>query len=484
MPILEGHIFKGRTMITTKESVVDEANIVAVLGQAKAIHEKNRKEIDYLYSYYRGDQPILYRAKEFRPNINNKLVINRANEIVSFKTGYLCGAPIQYTSEETDENISKQVELLNKMMNSESKDYKDKELVDWFNICGTAYRYVEPDRVRDEDNSPFSIYTLDPRSTFIIYSGDFRHEPLVAVTYYSDTEGEVYSAYTKDNYFEVRNGAVTVIDSNRIKEIPIIEYPANTARLGAFEVVLTLLDALNRIESNRVDGLEQFVQSFIRFINCDIDEDEYKQFLMDGAIKVYSHEGNQASVDIVSSTLSQTDTQVQVEDIYSAILTICGMPSVSTGNTSDSSNNGAVILKNGWQGAEARAKDSELMFRNSEMQMLRIVLKILRGKSTGINLRVKNIGLKFTRRNYEAIAQKSQVLISMLNTDKIHPRLAFEHCGMFPDPEAAYSMSREHYEEQMEKWNPIEVNENDSIYESGQSGRTDKEETENPNKQT
>lgn len=59
--------------------------------------------------------------------------------------------------------------------------------------------------------------------------------------------------------------------------------------------------------------------------------------------------------------------------------------------------------------------------------------------------------MKFTRRNYEAIQSKSQVLVSMLQQPKIHPQLAFSHCGMFTDPESAYTMSVAYYEEQQKK---------------------------------
>ena len=59
--------------------------------------------------------------------------------------------------------------------------------------------------------------------------------------------------------------------------------------------------------------------------------------------------------------------------------------------------------------------------------------------------------MKFTRRNYEAIQSKSQVLISMLQEPKIHPQLAFQHSGMFSDAESAYTMSMKYYEEQQQK---------------------------------
>lgn len=38
----------------------------------------------------------------------------------------------------------------------------------------------------------------------------------------------------------------------------------------------------------------------------------------------------------------------------------------------------------------------------------------------------------------------------MLKNSKIHPRLAFEHCGLFVDSDLAYTLSAE-YEEEQEK---------------------------------
>lgn len=56
--------------------------------------------------------------------------------------------------------------------------------------------------------------------------------------------------------------------------VRIFEYPANNARLGAFEIMLPLLDAINNVVSNRMDGLEQFIQDFIKFVYCDISSDD------------------------------------------------------------------------------------------------------------------------------------------------------------------------------------------------------------------
>jgi len=59
--------------------------------------------------------------------------------------------------------------------------------------------------------------------------------------------------------------------------------------------------------------------------------------------------------------------------------------------------------------------------------------------------------IRFTRRNYENITEKANVLVAMLNNPKIAPQLAFSHCGMFIDPEMAWNMSKAYMEEQAKK---------------------------------
>lgn len=70
---------------------------------------------------------------------------------------------------------------------------------------------------------------------------------------------------------------------------------------------------------------------------------------------------------------------------------------------------------------------------------------------------------KFTRRNYEAIQSKSQVLVSMLGEPKIHPRLAFLHSGLFTDAESAYAMSMKHYESLTAEGNLLNQNANEDV---------------------
>ena len=445
----------GRKTIKTDAVEITSANVVDELEKAMRTHTINRGEIEYLWNYYCGKQPILAREKQVRPEICNRIVENRANEIVSFKVGYLCGEPIQYVGRNGEDIVSKGVSQLNEMMFSENKPAQDKEIVEWQMICGTAYRLVLPDSPMDEDDAPFEMYTLDPRDSFVVYSNEVSNKPKIGVKYCTDEYGtHTYSVYSDKHFWKIRDGKIIEDSPHWLGMIPIFEYPANNAKQGAFEIVLPLLDELNNIASNRMDGIEQFVQAFIKFINCDIDEEQFKALKEMGAIKVKSADGNNADVDIVTTELSQSQTQVTKDDVYQAILTICGMPN-RNGGSSTSDTGSAVLLRDGWSLAEARAKDSELMFKKSEQNVLRLILRICRD-TDGVpaevsNLRLKDIALQFTRRNYEAIQSKCQVLVSMLQQPKIHPRLAFESSGMFIDPERAYSISMEYFEKQAKK---------------------------------
>ena len=80
----------GRKAYTTAQNRIDANNLIQELGKALAIHNQNVLEIEYLDRYYRGDVPALYREKVTRPEINNKVVINLAYELVERKVADMC----------------------------------------------------------------------------------------------------------------------------------------------------------------------------------------------------------------------------------------------------------------------------------------------------------------------------------------------------------------------------------------------------------
>lgn len=438
----------GRSEIVTDAKEITRDNIVNQLNVALVTHWKNESEINYLYDYYRGKQAILEKEKLVRPEINNRIVENRANEIVSFKTGYLVGEPVQYVARTDEAKRSKGITVLNEYTFAEDKASKDKELADWMHICGVGYRIVLPDELlarREADESPFELYTGDPRTTFVVKRNNLARDPMFAVLINNKVDGTTrYYVYTRTRYYEIESNRIWVDAPNPLGEIPVIEYPANTARLGAFEIVLPLLDALNNVDSNALDDIEQTVQAILLLHNVDISNDDYTKLREQGALKFTDADPTmKGEVKYIIANLGVNETKVEADRLYESILTICGMPN-RNGGSSTSDTGAAVIMRDGWSSAEARAKDTEAMFKKSEKTALKLMLKIIR-TSDELDLRLKDIDIRFTRRNYENIKEKAEVLTMMLNNNKIHPRLAFVHSGMFSDAQVAYDMSEKYY---------------------------------------
>ena len=273
---IENPLF-GRTEIITPVEEITRNNVCDVLGKALLVHQTNSFQIDYLYRYMKGDQPILTRTKKVRPEICNKIVENHAAEITQFTSGYFLGEPLTYVRRGERGQSSNEITTLNDFMFFENKASRDKEIATWMAIGGVGYRMVLPRKNATEDDAPFMLDTPDPRYTFVVYNAGFGKRRMMGVREVYKEQADkslkaTYCGYTRDHYFEVEDGVLKKWEAHSLGDIPIFEYRLNMARMGSFEPAVPLLDAINTIMSNRVDGIEQFIQSFLKFKNCEIDD--------------------------------------------------------------------------------------------------------------------------------------------------------------------------------------------------------------------
>ena len=108
-------LFGRRKIYTTTEEITRE-NVVNELNSLLSLHSLNMMEMEYLYWYRRGLQPITQRQKTVRPEINNKVTENHAAEIVAFKNGYFLTQPAFYVSRKKGEEVNSKVERLNEYL--------------------------------------------------------------------------------------------------------------------------------------------------------------------------------------------------------------------------------------------------------------------------------------------------------------------------------------------------------------------------------
>ena len=449
---------RGRREIFTDVKEITKENISKVLADAFETHLLNVTEIKYLQEYERGKQPILDRIKEIRPEINNKIVENHAAEITAFKVGYVFGSPITFVQRanvdidgnkgETDD---KRLAILNEMMFEEGKAAQDQILGKDISVCGIGYRIVLPKKVKD-GVSAFNILRLNPTNAFVIKFNDLYKKSAVGVSYItlSDDSYRV-GAYTEKQYFELEGrdfSSLKVINAvpNRVG-IPIIEYKNDNERMGCFERVISLLDALNIATSDRLNGLAQFVQSILWMNNCEVDKDQMEQLKDKLGLLTKSEPGNPASVQYLTATLDQSQTQTLIDYLYEQVLQIAGVPGreQSTGGNTGQ----AIMLSNGWQIAETHARSVEQTFAESEREMLKVVLRILSLTETSevADLKLSDIDVKFSRNRTDSLLVKTQGLMNQLQAG-IHPLIAITNCGLYSDPQSVWNDSKAY----MGKW--------------------------------
>lgn len=501
------HFFGRRKLLSSyKKSEINETILAEILPQVLREHELNASEIDYLFNYYKGKQPILDKTKIVRPEINNINLENHAFEIVEFKKSYVYGEPIQYVQkgEKEGEKINPEISLLNKFMESEDKSSLDKELAEWQYICGTGYRWVEVDNKEDEDEAPFELSVPDPRRTFVVYNSGIKEYPLFSgyisyftknimtddqtpkvvnyrqVTIYTDKYKYIFSEQEKQNEFKVMPQAIPISKEMVTAyplEIPgqrIIEYPLNSSRLGLIELVMSDLEAINKIKSADLDGIDQFIQSLLVFVNQEIDLPTFKKLVANGAIQVSSSDPNKpADVKLLTNQLTHTETKVVSDDRYESMLSIVGIPRLNH-KASGGDTGQARLLGEGWTMADERAKQDELSFKKSERKLLKLVINICKYKTKDKdekieNLKLSDIDIKFTRNKSDNLLVKTQGLMNM-QTSQVPPEIAFVTCGLFSDPNDVYQKAKEYYGENL--WKQSSSPKENTLVDEGITDRT------------
>lgn len=446
----------GRLDIYATNDVITADNVIEELNTALPYHVQNLLQEDFLYWYRRNVQPILHRNKEVRPEILNIVQENHADEIVAFKNGYFLTQPAFYVSR--NEGAQDKVDKLNEFLYRSYKQQVDNELADWFHMVGKAVCYIEPDRNNDPD-CPVHAYALDPRSAFVIYSLRPGNEPVMGVNMVVSDGKAKFDVYTKDTVYRLSGGATgrlmtaqvnhdflaTAIsldsyEPNALGLIPIIEYRYNSINMGAFEAVLPILDAINSVESNRVDGVEQFIQSLAIATNCEFPEDTTANDIRKaGMIVLRSIGENKADFKVLSEQLDQQQTQVLVDHLYEQMLRICAMPSSTKGGSSTSDTGAAVLARDGWYQADAAARNTEDLFKKSNKQFDRIFVEILKMRGL-LDISLNDFELNFVRNETSNIQSKAQSCQTMLAAG-LSPELAFAKSGISNDPVADVKMS-------------------------------------------
>jgi SPP1 family phage portal protein len=430
----------GRKIAYTDVERITVANVVKVIGDCIGVFYGNKTAIRYLWRYYKGDQPVLYRTKISNEDIINKIVENHAYEIVQFKVGQTYGEPVQFISRSDDENINKAVDELNDFMADANKQEKDIKAGEWQSATGTSFKAVQ----RKDGDVPFRIVAPSPMNTFVIYNRS-TEEPILSVQELKDEGGQCYKMAFSDNMsFKIVNSKVVETKLHTFGVIPIVEFPNNHERISDIELVISMLDAINNMQSNRMDGIEQFVQSWIKFVNCEVDEEQFAKMKMNRALVVKSiNKDNKSDVDVMTQELNQTQCQVSKDDLWDNALSILAIPTKQSNTGGDTQ--GAVQLRNGWDFSKTRAKLKDPIVKSAEKRLATATLNTLRLADCDLKLSIRDFDVQINHSPQDNMYTKAQTLLQLLQCG-INPLVAIKTVGLWGDAEKTFNMSKPYLE--------------------------------------
>ena len=245
------------------------ANVQAAVDELK--HRKQRYK--QLYNYYIGNQSILTRTLSSDTAKNNHLVNNFASYIADISSNYLLGNPVDYLAPD-DVDIAPVMERYAAQTMSDV----DASLALDAAIFGVAYDLT----FTDEYSEPNTV-EVDPRNTLMVYDDSVQHKELFAINCASikDADGrklDRVTIYTPSSIIErtldgAGNDQTEVIERPHFfGAVPVVEYPNNKSYMGSFEQVLSLIDAYNIIQSDRVNEREELADAILVLKNFTLDE--------------------------------------------------------------------------------------------------------------------------------------------------------------------------------------------------------------------
>ena len=418
--------------------ILDEESIPTIIKNVWDDVMTNGVETQYLLEYYKGKQDILDRNKVVRPDVDNRVVFNHAMAITRATVGYTFGKPIRYVHRK--DTAREGVSELNLLVEAEDKFTSDQELAIYASVCGTGYRGVFADTYGVEDDIPFSVVTLDPVTTFIVYSTEIGHPPVLACTFYetppSLTHGNkyVYLVYTHDYIYryEIDSCSVGILSSadlvgepiqNILGEIPIVEYPNNAFRIGDWEIAKPLLDAINVVGSDSVNDLEQYVNSILVAVNVELDAEGKRSIQDDKIVSIKSDKDLPAELKYISEQLDVGSAQELREFLIDQLGVIVGVPS-RTDSSSGGDTGDAVYLRDGFQDLEIVARNKETFFKRAERNTLKLIVNLLTKKHYDpliSNLKTKDIDIRFSRNMTDGILAKANAISIMSGAQIFDP---------------------------------------------------------------
>lgn len=303
-----------------------------VLAYCIKEHQKTLERFNMLSDYYDGKHKIIERVMDNENSKNAKVMVNNAKVVTDMMVGFTGGNPVSYSPKKGNDikpvlDVYEEVDIAS----------HDLEMLKDLSVFGIAYE-LHYTRVRPgtedldinlKELEP-RIKSVDPRGIFLVTDDTLEKNKLFGCHYYEKfgldgaSTGFQVDVYTKAYVTGYRTDDLTFNEGKYEKteepketyysSVPVIEIRNNEEKQGDFEQQISLIDAYNLLQSDRIADKEAFVDSLLVLFGFDLGQDENgedKKLVKDGIISA-PPKGADGGADIAWLTKAFVEKDVQV----------------------------------------------------------------------------------------------------------------------------------------------------------------------------
>lgn len=390
---------------------------------------------DKLYRYYRGSHDGIatkQRKAKFKPD--NRIVMNYTKNIVRSFTGYTSSIPanvdIVDNYDDAQQNLISAVDAqvkdfytlnkLNKFLSHETK---------LASIYGRGLALIYQDNL-----SQTRVAALDPTEGFVIYSQSVDHEPLYGIRYIYSGDKTLADIYCYSEHFETNlNGDVDKfinysiaknVDVNDITgvvefeqqalnygRLPLVEFYMDEEKMGLYEDVLSIIDALDDAVSEKKNDVDYFGDSILKVVNAIIagKDNAYKNLQDKRIIEMNSTTDKPADASFLTKESADGTQENLINRLLVALYDITGVVNLNDKDFTNAAS--GTALKNRLQSMRELADTTATSFSESLTAIISSFLTMNRQSEF-----IPNIRIKFNKNEPIDLLDISTAMINLSNS--------------------------------------------------------------------
>lgn len=366
------------------------------------------KELD---DYYTGKHKILDKPKSNNNDPNNKIVNNFCKYITDVITGYFIGEPVVYSSLHDDK------EFLEKIINVfEFNDEQDEnaELAKKASIHGSCFELLYMD---EDANIRFSKVPANQGILIKDASLDDAYLGFIRVLHYFNKDKELnillefYTATEVWRFTGKGEGSLNLesIDEHYWNDVPVVEFPNNSERLGDFEGIMSINDAYNTVQSNTANLFQYNDEALLKITKLGaVTTDDVKEMRKKGAVILDDGGDVNWMLKEINDTAIENYKNRLIQDMH----LFSGVPNMT--DESFSGNLSGVAISYKLWSMDQIVKTKERKFKKGIQRRIELITNIF--NLFGSNYDYRDIDITFKRNAPQNDLENAQIINMLRGT--------------------------------------------------------------------